>query len=278
LADSFESFFQQFPAYAGSDVACKYAELLAQFGDNTPKAIEVLKKVVASAGMQKDLIGRAKLQLGDYYILTGSTWEASLIYSQVDKDFKQDALGEEARYRNAKLSYYHGDFKWAQDQLSVLKAATSELIANDALYLSVLITENTQDSDTYPLRRFAYADLLLFQNKDKDAETLLDSISNAYPKHDLQDDILMLHARLEEKHHNYSKALEYLATIIEKYKDDVLGDDAVFKTAEIYATNLNDKDKAKKYYEQLLLDYPGSTYVQTARKRLGELSSGQAVP
>lgn len=278
LADSFESYFREYPQYYGSEVACKYAELLAQFDNNPTKAIEILKKAIAAAGMQKDLIGKAKLQLGDYYILSGKTWEASLIYSQVDKDFKQDALGEEARYRNAKLSYYHGDFKWAQEQLSILKAATSELIANDALYLSVLITENTQDSNTYPLSRFAYADLLLFQNKDKEAETLLDSIATAYPKHDLQDDILMLHARLEEKHHNYPKALEYLATILDKYKDDVLGDDAAFKSAEIYLTQLHDKDKAQKYYEQVLIDYPGSTYVQTARKRLAELKPDKPVP
>lgn len=278
LADSFESFFQEFPGYYGSDIACQYAMLEAQFAGNVDKGIEVLKKAVDAAGMNKPVLGKAKLQLGDYYILAGKTWEASLIYSQVDKDFKQDALGEDARYRNAKLSYYHGDFKWAQTQLSILKAATSELIANDALYLSVLITENIQDSDYTPLRRFAYADLLLFQNKDKEAENLLDSISQAWPKHPLQDDILMLHARIAEKHHDYTAALGFLATILDKYKDDVLGDDAVFKTAELYQNNLKDTTKAKKFYEELLLDYPGSTYVQTARKRLSEISSGQPLP
>ena len=279
LIDSFEAFFRQFPNYIASDMACQYAMLLAQYAGDPKKAATVLEKVIAGAGMQKDLIGKAKLQLGDYDILNGKTWEASLIYSQVDKDFKQDALGEEARFRNAKLSYYHGDFKWAQLQLKVLKAATSELIANDALYLSVLITENTIDSsDTTSLKRFAYADLLLFQNRDKEAEVLVDSIAKAYPKTSLQDDILMLHARISDKRRDYTKELEYLAAILDKYKDDVLGDDAMFKTAEIYANNLNDKDKAKKYYEQLLIDYPGSTYIQTARKKLAELNSGQAMP
>ncbi len=279
MADSFESFFSQFPNYYGSDIATQYATLEAQFANNPAKAIDILNKAIGAAGMQKALIGKAKLQLGDYMILTGRTWEASLVYSQVDKDFKEDALGEEARFRNAKLSYYHADFKWAQTQLKVLKAATSELIANDALYLSVLITENTIDSsDTTALKRFAYADLLLFQNKEKDAEVLIDSIAKAYPKSSLQDDILMLHARIEDKRHDYNKELEYLAVIMDKYKTDVLGDDAVFKTAEIYSNQLKDKDKAKKYYEQLLIDYPGSTYVQTARRKLGELNSDKAVP
>jgi hypothetical protein len=51
----------------------------------------------------------------------------------VDKEEKESPLGEEARFRNAKLSYYKGDFDWAQEQLKVLKASTSELISNDAI-------------------------------------------------------------------------------------------------------------------------------------------------
>src|SRR5690606_21283346 len=177
---------------------------------------------------RKDFVGEAKLQLGDYYILDGKIWDASLIYSQVDKDFREDHLGEEARFRNAKLAYYRGDFKWAQTQLSVLKASTSELIANDALYLSVLITENIPpDSNLIPLERFAYADLLLFQNKDSEAASLLDSISRAFPEHPLKDDILMLHSQIAVKHKDYPKALNYLKEVFEKYDKDVLADDAL---------------------------------------------------
>src|SRR5690606_9784397 len=110
-----------------------YALLEAQYVHDLSKAIDLLQKGIAHAGARKDFIGEAKLQLGDYYILAGKIWDASLIYSQVDKDFREDHLGEEARFRNAKLAYYRGDFKWAQTQLSVLKASTSELIANDAL-------------------------------------------------------------------------------------------------------------------------------------------------
>src|SRR5690606_25809785 len=158
------------------------------------------------------------LQLGDYFVLQGKVWDASLTYSQVDKAFKEDMLGEEARFRNAKLAYYRGDFEWAQGQLSVLKASTSELIANDALYLSVLITENIPpDSNLVPLQKFAYADLLLFQNKDKEAEKLLDSVSQAYPKHPLNDDILLLRAKMAVKHRAYNDALTYLKEIYEKY-------------------------------------------------------------
>jgi TolA-binding protein len=173
------------------------------------------------------------------------------------------------------VAYYSGDFEWAQSQLSVLKASTSELIANDALYLSVLLTENIpEDSNYVPLKRFAYADLLLFQNKDKEAEILLDSLNQAFPKHPLNDDILMLRARIAEKHKDYTKALAYLKTLFEQYGKDVLADDAVYKTALIYETDLHDLVAAKTFYEQLILDYPGSTYAQSARKHLDGISKG----
>lgn len=273
LTDDYDTFFVHFPQYYAQQTASDFAMVEAQYANDVEKSIRILQNVIKQPGITHDFSGRCALQLGDYYILTGKIWDASLLYSQVDKEFKQDALGEEARFRNAKLSFYVGDFDWAQGQLSVLKASTSELIANDALYLSVLITENTPaDSNFVPLKRFAFADLLMFQNKDKEAEVLLDSLSKAYPKHPLDDDILMLQAKLAEKHREYNKALDYLKTIYEKYGKDVLGDDAVFKTAEIYEKYLHDNSQAKHFYEQLIIDYPGSTFVQTARNRLEDLN------
>ncbi|HXS35161.1 MAG TPA: tetratricopeptide repeat protein [Flavipsychrobacter sp.] len=279
LAKGYEDFLNDFPQYYSTETANEYALLEAQYANDPVKGIDILNKAMQQPNSSEEFIAKAKLQLGDYYILTGQVWDASLTYSQVEKQFKQDALGEEARFRNARLAYYRGDFAWAQDQLSVLKASTSKLMANDALYLSVLITENIgPDSNLVPLKRFAYADLLLFQNKDKDAETLLDSISAAFPQHPLNDDILMLRSKIAEKHHDYNKALAYLKNIYEQYGKDVLGDDAVFRMAQIYEQYLHQNDQAKHYYEQLIIDYPGSTFVQIARQKLQELNNNTSQP
>ena len=274
LENQYDSFLVEFPKYYGTQTAADFALLAAQYGNDVPRAIEILKKGLAEPDTRRNLGGLFKLQLGDYYALIGQLWEASLTYSQVDKEFKQDEVGEDARFRNAKLAYYRGDFDWAQRQLTILKSATSELIANDALDLSVLITENVEDSNLVPLQRFAYAGLLLFQNRDKEAEELLDSINKAFPKHPLNDDIIMLREEIAMKHRDYDKALAYLKIIYEQYGKDVLGDDAVFKMAEIYQNNLHQNDQAKHFYEQLIIDYPGSTYVQTARRKLAELNNG----
>ena len=280
LSKDYESYLTEFPQYYNSQTLRDYAALEAQYANNPQKGIDLLEKALNLPNVRRDFLGVAKLQLGDYYVIQGKVWDASLLYSQVDKTFKEDMLGEEARFRNAKLAYYRGDFEWAQGQLTVLKASTSELISNDALYLSVLITENIPpDSNYVPLTRFAYADLLMFQNKDKEAEAIFDSISKNFPKHPLQDDILMQHAKLSQKHRDYKSALTYLKEVYEKHGDDVLGDDAVFKTAEIYHKHLSQPEKAKEFYEKLIIDYPGSTYVLTARAHLKTLEpEGQIVP
>ena len=273
LSAAYAAFLEEFPHYYATETARDYAMIEAQFNNDPQKGIDILQKAVDQPHIRKDISGMAKLQMGDYQILLGNIWDASLLYSQVDKASREDMLGEEARYRNARLSYYRGDFKWAQGQLKVLKASTSELIANDALYLSVLITENTPDSLTEALSRFAYADLLLFQNKDKEAEALLDSIATAFPKHALQDDILMLHAKIAEKHRDYPRAISFYDRVANKYGTDVLADDALFKTAQLYETKLKNIPEAKRVYEDLVVRFPGSTYVQVARKKVAELDS-----
>jgi tetratricopeptide (TPR) repeat protein len=278
LSAAYAAFLTEFPHYYATETARDYALLEAQFNNNPQKGIEILQKAIDQPHIRKDILGMAKLQMGDYNILIGNIWEASLLYSQVDKASREDMLGEEARYRNARLSYYRSDFNWAQGQLKVLKASTSELIANDALSLSVLITENMPDSVTDALSRYAYADLLLFQNKDKEAEALLDSVSTAFPKHPLQDDILMLHAKIAEKHRDYGKAISFYDRVANKYGTDVLADDALFKTAQLYELKLKKPEEAKKVYEDLVIRFPGSTYVQTARKKVAELTTTPVVP
>ena len=279
----YQTFLSQYPQYYTTETLRDYAELLAQFTGQPKRAIVVIDSALALPNSRRDFAGLLRLQSGDYMILTGDVWDASLRYSQVDKAFREDALGEEARYRNAKLAWYRGDFEWAQGQLSVLKASTSELIANDALYLSVLITENIpSDSNLVPLQRFAYADLLLFQNQDSAASKLLDSVVKAFPQHPLQDDILMQQARIAKRRGDYNGALKLYAQIYDApksdKKDDLLADDALFSAADVSQNLVKDNLKAKELYETLLLRFPGSTFTQRARERLDAINAPPVLP
>ncbi len=273
LGVEYAAFLDEVPQYMQKETLREYAELEARYAHDIDKAIDLLNNVVKANNVPQALKGRCKLEMGDYELVRNNVWESTLLYSQVDKEFKQDMLGEEARFRNAKLSYYTGDFVWAQGQLDILKSSTSELIANDALNLSVLITENNPpaDSNTAPLMLFANADLLEFQNKDDEALALLDSITAKFPKHPLMDDILMTRARIATKHQDYSETAMLLQKIVTNYADDVLADDALYNLALINETFFKNTDEAKRLYEQLILKYPGSTYVTEARKSFRRL-------
>lgn len=272
LVDDYQQFLDSFPDYYTFRVVQDYATVLAQYAHEPEGAIAVLQVAINKPGARRDFVGKCKLQLGDYYVLVDKVWDASLTYAQVQKEFREDVLGEEARFRDAKLAYYRGDFDWANIQLDVLKASTSELIANDALYLSVLITENIPpDSNYVPLERFAYADLLLFQNKTGEAERILDSIAASFPDHPLADDLLMKRAEIATSRKEYPKAIAYLEQIHADHGKDVLGDDALYKMATINERYLDNKEEAGKLYAQLILEYPGSTYIQLARKKVKEL-------
>ena len=265
----YESFLDEVGRNARTaTIISELAELEAFYLQNLDKAVALLEEVVDFPMVDREVQSRAKLGLGDFYLIRGERWEATLLYSQVDKLYKDDVLGHEARFKNAKLSYYFGDFDWAKAQFDVLKASTSKLISNDAIDMSVFIIDNTGlDSITTAMEMYAQAELLVFQNKYNDAFEKLDSITMLFPEHSLDDDVLYLKAQVYKKQRDYSKAIVLFEKIVEKYKEEIRADNALFEMAEIYETRLNDKEKAKSLYEKLFTDFSDSTLAVEARKR-----------
>ena len=248
------------------------ANLQAYYLQKTNAAQASLADLLKTPGLPPSIIGPAKLELGDIYILTGEVWEAALIYGQVEKQFANEPVGQEAKFKNARLSYFQGDFDWAKAQLDVLKASTSQLFANDALNLRLLISDNLQnESDTSALRIYSRADMLLFKNQPENALITLDSINKQFPSNSLADDILMAKAKIYLKQNNFNSATSELQKIINDYSFDLWGDDALFMLAELYENNLKDNEKAKAYYQKIITDFPGSLYVVEARKRFRAL-------
>jgi len=244
-----------------------YARLQAFYLGDRQEAISILNEVIAMPANQK-IISGAKLELGDVYVMTGEIWEASLLYSQVDIDHKHDMLGHEAKFRNAKISYYTGDFEWAQAQLDILKASTSKLISNDAMDLSLLIRDNLAlDTISLPLEMFARADLLTYQNRFDEATTTLDSIFTEFPMHSLGDEILFQRYKIAFGLGQYEESAAYLEKLIDLYAMDILADNAMFQLADLYQYQLKDEGKAKELYQQLIFEHPGSLYTAEARKR-----------
>jgi tetratricopeptide (TPR) repeat protein len=268
-----------------------YFDLLAEFGrtPNTVYAVQklanlqafklhkpaeaqkLLEEATAIPGLTQQVLAGIKVDLGDVELLNGLPWEATLLYSQVEKDFSNTPLAQDAKLKNAKLAYYIGDFTWAKGQLDVLKASTTQLIANDALNLSLLITDNLAiDSAGNALKIYARADLQIFAEQPEKAITVLDSIDVKYPGNALGTDILMSKARILLQQKNYTDAIVLLKKILEQ-PTDLWADDAVYMLGDIYDNNLNDKEQAKTYYQKIITDYPGSLWINDARKRFRQL-------
>lgn len=244
------------------------ADLEGFYLHNIASATAICNEIIAMPGVSQQLKNQTKLSLGDFYLIEGDVWESTLLYSQVDKDEKDSPLGEEARYRNAKLAYYKGDFEWAQTQLEALKSSTSELISNDAINLSVFIIDNLGlDTIETPMQMYAKAELMLYQNKPDEARGTLDTITYLFPGHALYDDIEYTKAQIYLQKKEVEKAVPLLEDIIKNYKTDLKGDDATFLLAEINERFLNNKEKAKELYQNIITDYNSSLLVIEARKR-----------
>lgn len=250
----------------------KSASLKAYYLNKPQEAIQSLEEVITQYTFDKNTLAELKLDLGDMNLLVGNIWDASLLYSQVEKDFKYDLVGQGAKFKNAKLSYYASDFKWAKAQCDVLKGATTKTIANDALDLSLIITDAIGiDTNDAPLSMFASADLLVLQHQYNNALARLDSINSIFSEHTLGDDIYYKKAEIYKRTNRYAEAAKMYENILEFYPTDLYGDDALFKEAELYERYLNDKEKAKQLYQDILVKYPGSIYVVDARKRYRDL-------
>ncbi|SMC70831.1 tetratricopeptide repeat protein [Pedobacter nyackensis] len=250
----------------------KLANLQAYYLNDLSKAENALENMLTVSGLSATETGQLKLELGDVYILTKQPWEAFLIYEQVAKQFENQDIGNEARYRSARLSFYQGNFAYAKSQADVLKASTSQLIANDALNLSLLLSDNLQSPvDSNALKMYADAEMLQFRNQPKQALAKLDSIDIDFPKNSLVDDILMAKSKIYIKNNDISNAVTALKALTEQQTTSIWADDALFTLADIYEKDLKDTEQAKKLYQKLINDYPGSMFAAEARKRFRKL-------
>jgi tetratricopeptide (TPR) repeat protein len=231
------------------------------------EAVALLEGAIRQGGDRR-LLAEVKLEMGDLYLLTDELWEAALTYGQVDKDFPNDPLGQEAKFRNARLSFYKGEFEWSQAQLDVLKASTSQRISNDALALSLLITDNLDlDTTILPMKAFAAAELLMFRKEYAQAHEAFEELLRAYPGHGLSDEVWLRQAEMYTKEGVYGKAAEKYEAILKDFGQDILGDDALFLLAVLYQEYLQDATKAMALFQDLLIKYPDSTFTFEARRR-----------
>lgn len=250
------------------DLIKNMAHMQGFYMDKGKAGRKLLEDAIEIPGANDKQVAECKIELADILTMKGDVWEATLLYQQVDKDFKNEPIGHEAKFKNAKLSFYMGEFDWATTQLDVLKGATSKLIANDALQLSLLIKDNIGlDSSVAALERYAQADLYAFQRKYDKSLAILDSLEREFIGHNVIDEVLYKKAGIFKKKQKYSKADSLFKIVNRQHSDDILADDALMSRARLNEFRLDNKPRAKALYQKLLKDHPGSIYTIKARKR-----------
>jgi tetratricopeptide (TPR) repeat protein len=233
----------------------------------SPAAVATLNKALALQ-LNKFQQAKVKMKLADVLLMDEKFNQAIIYYAQVEEDLKNDAIGNEAIFRVARASYFKGDFTWAQKQLKVLKSSASQLIANDALELFLLITDNTvEDSTQTALKKFARADFKLYQNKKQQALDEFKQIIATDKTESIQDVTLYRIGHIYEALGQYDLALQNYQIIIDKYKEGIYVDEALFFSAEIYNKKLQQPEKAKPLYEKMLFEHEDSIYFIEARKQ-----------
>ena len=261
--------------YGISPYSLKLQLLKAHFDTfqmKNPTQGKAILKTALELSLDEYQKAEVKMELADIFLFEEKFNQASLYYSQIEEDLKNDVIGHEATLKSAKTSYFKGDFDWALKQFKELKAVSSQLIANDALEYFLLINDNTiADSTQTALKQFARGDYLIYQNKPQEALMQFQEILKNFKGKEIESVTLYRIGKIHEKLGDYQLALSQYQQIIDLHPEDIYIDEALFFIAEIYSKRVIDLDKAKSYYEKLVFHHQDSIYYVDARKKYREL-------
>jgi len=239
---------------------------------NNPEKAKMILKNAMEMPVNRNQMADLKMQMADILLFEEKFNQALIYYSQVSEDMSGDVTGQEAQLKTAKTSYYKGDFEWASHQLKVLKSASTQLIANDAMDLFLLISDNTvEDSTQVALKKLARADFLLYQNKKPEALAQFQLILKEHKGETIEPVTLLRLGKTYEKMGDYTQALDYYANLLNNHKDCIYRDEALYYSAEIYNVNLNDAEKAKPMYEEIIFKHEDSIYFVDSRNKYRKL-------
>ncbi len=268
----FEQTLQKYGVNSNTiDIQVAFADFLTFQNKNPLKAIDILEKAF-SLSTSKFEKAKIKLKLGDVFVFTERFNKAILYFSQVENQLKNHPLSQEARFKVAQTSYFKGDFSWAKTQLKVLKSSTSQLIANDAVALFLVISDNEpKDSIPSGLKEFAKASLLAYQRKNTEAISTYSTLLKKYQGQDIEDEALFNQAKLFIEERNYEKAIANLLRIISINPEGLLVDNSYYLLAEVYNNNIKDLEKASEYYQKIIFEKASSIYLVEARKKYRKL-------
>lgn len=278
LAKEFRQYLQAYGNNSGNlDLMLLLSDIYAYRLHQLDSANLVLQKAENTRQMG-NLLSIIKSKRADLLVFMDNPWEATILYTQIEKENPNNDAGYEAKLKKARLAYFSGDLMWAKAQYDVLKGATSKLVSNDAIKMAHFINSNyEEEGDNSALEKLARTEYLIYRQQEKAALPTLDSIiSHSQPG--IADYASLVKAKLFANQGKYAEAETLLRKLQKESEQTYVRAEAIFDLASL-KVRTNDKAKAMELYRTLVTDYPGSVYSIESSKIYRELEKNTpAIP
>jgi tetratricopeptide (TPR) repeat protein len=233
---------------------------------------DIFYKKVIQISPQSIYAVQSNISLGIIFIKKSNLEQAKGFFQQA-LAINAIELGDRSRanFFLAYIEFWKSNFLSSLDLLKIVGMNPTTDYTNDALELSTLITSTKKDS--LNLVRYAKADLLLLQNKYKEAGTELKTLSDDNNLFIINDFAKIKLAELFVAENNYSEAVKILEDLSENKKSSLFVEKSTFLLAECFQYGINNFEKAVKIYQNLLETFPNSLYFDRAREALNSIQT-----
>lgn len=271
LVEACEKYMQEYGYNSSNvDIAILLADMYAYQLEKTDSADHILARSTKIRRLNYTTLSQLKSKRADLLAFINNPWEATILYTQIEKSNPNNDIGYEAKLKKAWLAYYTGDLLWAKAQFDVLKGSTTKLISNDAIQIAHFIHMNYDtDEDNGELERMARTEYLIYRKKDKEAFMALDSLINE-SKPGIADYATLVKARVLSNKTRYDEAANLLLRLKEHSGQTYIRAEAVFRLAELRSIQKNTL-QAKELYKLLVAEYSGSVYSVEAGRLYREM-------
>lgn len=271
LATQCEEYMQEYKYTQDNlDIAILLSDLYAYRLQQPDSADAVLERSIRTGRLNLNKQSLLKSKRADLLTFMDNPWEATILYTQIEKSNPNNDIGYEAKLKKAQLAYYSGDLVWARAQFDVLKGATSKLISNDAIEMAHFIRMNyEEEGENEELERLARAEYLILKQQNDQALAALDSLTTSELP-GVADRAVLQKSKLLHNLKRTEEAIRLLEQLKEESEQTYIRAKAIMELAAL-KTELQDTEGARELYKLLVSEYSGSVYSVEAGRLYREL-------
>lgn len=256
--------------YAHSEVAIesylRIAQIKFRLLNDISSAKELLNMVIQNYPLSRFSFD-AFLDLAEINLIEGDLQKAENLYTEALSLRSASAERKsEAHFHLSKLKASRCLFDESRNHLAEILKNLKDNLANDALELSILM--NAAKNDSSNLLLFSEAEILAERLLFWEAKQKYDLLSQNQKAFMFKSISKLRSAQMDIALSNYESAISKLNEISDEKEKNIYSDKALYLIGNIFEFALNQYLKAISSYEALLLQYPGSIYVDKARNRI----------